>query len=161
MAGKQTVVRNDDVVSDEAIVTDVRSGHQEIFIANFRHTSVGAAAMDCAVLANDIVVPDFDLRLSFRRKRNILGRRTYDCAVPDEISATDRNFGFDYNVRLHDRFLADCYVRPNNGKGSDLGIGANFRIRIDDCGRMNFHVRHVSDLGFDLRIPVTTTRRPL
>jgi hypothetical protein len=117
MAGEQTIVRDDDVVPDEAIMTDVRSGHQEIFIANFRHTSVGAAAMDCAVLANDIVVPDFDLRLSFRRKRNILWRHTYDCAMPDQISATDCNFGFDYNVRLHGRFLADCYVRPNNRKG--------------------------------------------
>ena len=58
--------------------------------------------MDRAVLADNIVVPDFDFRLSFQRKRNILRWHTDDRAVSDEISAADRDLAFDHHVRLHD-----------------------------------------------------------
>ena len=130
-------------------MTDVRSGHQEILVANFRHTSVGAATVDRAVLADDITVPDFDFRLSFRRKRNVLWGHTDDRAMSDEISAADRNFTFDHDVRLHDCLLADCHMRSNDRKRTDLHIGADFCIRIDDCCRMNLLLRHLSD--FDIR----------
>src|SRR4030095_2830769 len=94
VAGQQTIVRDDDVVSNKAIVTDVRAGHQEILVPNFRRTSIGAAPVDRAVLADDITVSDFDTRLSFLGKRNILWRHTDDRAVSDEISTADRNFAF-------------------------------------------------------------------
>ena len=79
-----------------------------------RGAAVGAAAMDRAVLADNIVVPDFDLRLSFRRKRNILRWHTDDRAVSNEISAADRDLAFDHHVRLHDRVVADCHIRSND-----------------------------------------------
>src|SRR6266576_2424290 len=89
MSGQQTIVRDHDIVSDEAIVTNVRSAHQKILVANFRGAAVGAAAMNRAVLADNIVVADFDLRLSFQRKRNILRWHSDDRAVSDEISTGD------------------------------------------------------------------------
>ena len=78
---------------------------------------------------------------------NILRWRTDDRAVSDEISAADRDLAFDHHVRLHDRVIADCHLRPNKRKRTDLHILADFRIRIDDCGGMNFRVRHVSGFG--------------
>src|SRR5436190_11102566 len=114
MSGQQTIVRNDDVVSDEAIVTDVRSAHQKILVANCCGAVVGAASVDRAVLADNIVVPDFHFRPSFWRKRNILRWHTDDRAVSDEISTADRDFAFDHDVRLHDGLPADCYIRPND-----------------------------------------------
>ena len=71
MSGQQTIVRNDDVASDEAIVTDVRSAHQKIVVANFRGAAVGAASMDRAVLADNIVVTDFRSRPRLRSPRAI------------------------------------------------------------------------------------------
>src|SRR5215211_7059135 len=101
--------------------------------------------MDRAVLADDIVVPDFDSRLSFRRKRNILRRRTDNRAVSDEISAADRDLALDHHVRLYGRFLADYHSWPNDREGANLHIGAEPCIWIDDGCRMNLLIRHVSD----------------
>src|SRR5262245_30398815 len=128
-------------------MTDVRAGHKEILVTKFRRTSVGAAAVDRAVLADDIVVSDFDFRLSFRRKRNVLRRHTDDPAVSDGVSAADYNVAFDHDVRLHYRFFADRHMRPNDREWADLHIGGEFRIRIDDCRRVNFRVRHVLDFS--------------
>src|SRR4051812_12706679 len=99
MSGKQTTVRDHNIVSDEAIMANVRSAHQKILVANSCGAAVGTAAVDRAVLTDNIVVSDFDFRLSFQRKRNILRWHTDDRAVPDEISAADRNFSFDHDVR--------------------------------------------------------------
>src|SRR4030095_3333359 len=65
-----------------------------------------------------------------------------------EISATDRDLAFDHHVRLHDSLLADCHLRSNDREGADLHIGADFRIRIDNCCSMNLHVAHLSSWGF-------------
>ena len=68
VTGKQTIVRDDDVVSDDAIVTDMRPRHQKILVADFRRAALGAAAMNSAVFADDVVVADLDLGFSFQRK---------------------------------------------------------------------------------------------
>ena len=44
--------------------------------------------------------------------------------MADEIAGADFDFSFNYDVRLHDRFLADRHLRPNNGKRPDLDAGA-------------------------------------
>ena len=114
MPGQETIVRDDDIVSDEAIVTEVCSAHQKILVSDCCGAVLGAAAVDRAVLADNIVVADFDFRLSFWRKRNILRWDTDNGAVSDEISATNRNLPFDHHVRLHDRVGADCHLWPND-----------------------------------------------
>ena len=37
--------------------------------------------------------------------------------MSNEISAADRDLAFDHRVRLHDRFVADCHIRPNDENG--------------------------------------------
>ena len=81
-------------------MTDVCSAHQKVLVADCCGAAVGAAAVDRAVLADDIVVPDFDFRFSFRRKRNILRWYANDRAVSDEISAADRDVAFDHHVTI-------------------------------------------------------------
>jgi hypothetical protein len=142
---QQTVVRNDYVVSDEAIVTDVRSAHQEIPVTNFCSAPIGAASVDRAVLTDNVVVPNFNFGFSFRRKRNILRWRTNDRAMSDKISAAYCDLTFDHHVRLNDRFVADRCAWSNDRKWTDLDILAYFRLRIDDRSGMNFRLRHVSD----------------
>src|SRR5262249_2769761 len=68
ITGQQTIVRDDDIVSDQAIVAYVRSGHQKIVVADFRRGSFGRAAMNCAVLADYVGVSDLDSCFSFRRE---------------------------------------------------------------------------------------------
>src|SRR5947199_7472214 len=50
MSGQQTIVCNDNVASDNAIVPDVRAGHKKIFATDFGDAAPGTAAMDRAVL---------------------------------------------------------------------------------------------------------------
>jgi hypothetical protein len=85
VTGKQAVVSDDDVVSDLAIMTDVRTSHQKVLITNFCGAGLGGAAMNGAVFTDDVVVADLDLRFSLGRKRYILRRRTDDRAVSDKI----------------------------------------------------------------------------
>jgi hypothetical protein len=39
-------------------------------------------------------------------------------------------------------------MRPNDRERADLYIRGEFRAWIDDCRRVNFCIRHVSDFGF-------------
>jgi hypothetical protein len=99
--------------------------------------------VDGAVLADDVVPPNFNLGVSFWRKRNILRRRADDRAVADEISVSSYDLAFDHHVRLHDGLITNCYVRPNDRKRTDLHIVADSCIRIDDSSGMNLRVSHI------------------
>src|SRR6202035_5222074 len=68
VATQQTIIRDDDVVSDFAVVTDVRPNHEKIVIADFGDASLSAAAMNRAMLANHIFVTNRDIRFAFGRK---------------------------------------------------------------------------------------------
>src|SRR5258707_10416629 len=87
--GQQTIVRDDDVVSNQAIVTDMRACHQEVLIADFGGAPLRAAAMDGTVFTNHVVVSDLDLRFSVRRERKILRRGANNAALSEEISKAD------------------------------------------------------------------------
>ena len=76
----------------------VCSGHQKILIADFRRASLDRAAMNGAVLADDVVVADLDLRFSIRRERNILRRRSDHRAMSNEIADPYCDIAFNDNV---------------------------------------------------------------
>src|SRR6266516_5512853 len=138
MTSQQTIVRDDDVVPDRAIVADVRTDHQEIVISDFGDATLWAAAMNRAVFANHVVVSDLDFRFSFRRERKILRRRANNRAMPDEVVSPDRDISLDDNVRLHDCLLTNHRLWSNHRKRADLYVGANSRARFDKSRRMNF-----------------------
>ena len=66
VTGQQTIIGDDDIISDFAIVADMRACHQEVFVADFSGAALSASAMDRAVFANDVLVADLNLRLPFR-----------------------------------------------------------------------------------------------
>jgi hypothetical protein len=142
VTAQQTIVRDYNVVSDCAVVSDVRSGHQEIFIADFGGASIGCPAMNRAMFTNNIFVPNLDPRFALGGKRKILGRRADDRAMSDKIAVSNQYFALDYGMRLNGCFLADgdvwadYRIRPNLNPTSDL------RLRIDDRSGMNFDVAH-------------------
>src|SRR3981081_1203177 len=105
--GEQTIVRNDDVVADLAVVPDVHANHQEIIVADFGRASLRAAAMNCAVFADDVFITDIDLGFSFGRISKVLRRSPNDRAVTDKILFADRDVAFDNDVRLNSRYVAD------------------------------------------------------
>ena len=153
MPRQQTIVRDNDVVSDDAIVSYMRTGHQEIFIPDLGDCALRAAAVDRAVFADNVVVSNLHSRVSFRRERNVLRRRANHRAVSDKIAAADYDLSFNYDVRPHNCPLADHCMWSNHRKRTDLDINANARVQIDNRRRMNLRVAHLVRISiFEFRI---------
>ena len=132
VAAEQTIIGDDDVVSYFTVVSDVRSGHEKILVADFGHTAFGAAAMDGAMLANDIVVSDRDVGLAFGGKGKVLRRGSDDCGVSNEVSRADRNIRLDHRVRLDYRFFTDNDVCSNHRIWPDRDVIPNLSRWIDN-----------------------------
>jgi len=115
----------------------VRARHQKIIVANSSKAAIGTPTMDRAILANDIVVADHDLRFPVRRKGKILGRRANNRAVSDKIACADRHIAFNDHVRLRDRFITDYHLWPDCRKRPDLDIGADSCAGIHKSRRVN------------------------
>ena len=98
VTAKQTIVGDDDVVADLAIVPDVRAGHKEVFISNFRRASVRAPAMNRAMLANHVLIADFDKCFSVGRKRNVLRRGADDRRMLNHVVGTQCDVRFNDNM---------------------------------------------------------------
>jgi hypothetical protein len=98
VTAEQTIVGDNHIVSNCTVVTEVRSGHQKIFVADYGRAPVRAPAMDGAVFANDVLIANFDPRFSFRRERKILRRRANNGAVSDEITSADDDFSFNHDM---------------------------------------------------------------
>jgi len=115
----------------------MRARHQEILVADFRRAAIGTAAMNRAVLADDVVVSDVDPRLSLRRERNILRRRANDCAVPDEIAVPITTSPSITTCDCTVVFSPITACGPIDRKRADPHIGSDLRIRIDNRSGMN------------------------
>jgi len=61
VTAEQTTVGDDHIVANCAIVTEMRTGHQKILVADYGRAPVRAPAMDGAVFANDILIANLDL----------------------------------------------------------------------------------------------------
>src|SRR5918996_3883948 len=142
VTAEQTIVGNDHIASNCAIVTEMRADHQKIVVADFGRASVCASTMDRAVFANDILIANLDPRFSFWRERNVLRRRANNGAVPDEIVCADRRITFDHNMRLQNCLVANHCFRTNHGKRPDFDIGVDSRTRINKGGGMNLYRSH-------------------
>jgi hypothetical protein len=98
VTAEQTIVGDDRIVSNRAIVAEMRTGHQKIFVADFGRAPFRAPAMDGAVFANDILIADLDPRFSVWRERNVLRRRANHGAVSDEITSADGDFSLYHDM---------------------------------------------------------------
>jgi hypothetical protein len=137
VTGQQTIIRDDDVVPDRAIVANVSACHEKIFVADIGGATLRTTPVNSAVFANDIVVSDLNLRFSFRRERKVLRRRANNGAMSNKIARADRDISLYDNVRLYDCVVTDNGLRPDYREWTDLDIGSDLRIGIDKCRRMN------------------------
>src|SRR3989442_6750732 len=116
-------------------MSDMCACHQKILVANRSGAAFGAPAVDGTIFANNIFVPDVDLRFSFGRKGKVLWRRADDCAMADEIAGADYDFSFDNGVRLNDGSISNSYLRTDHREWTDLGARADLRAWCDNCPR--------------------------
>ena len=113
-------IREDVVVADHAVVSHVNPDHEKVARADARRQSFTVGAVKSAELANDVVVPDFEIAL-LAFELNILRLAADHSMLEDAIAGAETGEPFDYSV------------------GSDLAIWANFDVIFDDGCVMNCH----------------------
>jgi hypothetical protein len=91
----------------------MRAGHEEIPVAQESRAAFRTAAMDGAILANDIAPPDLDCTLRSRIETQILRDRPEYRTMANEIFRADADVAFNHDVRLNNAFLSQ------NDAGSD------------------------------------------
>ena len=107
---QQRAIADDDIVADDAIVSDVRDAHQKTIIADDRGAFRFRAAMHRAVLAKDVAVADPQIAAAVAVELQILW------LMPD------------------DRAHVDLVVPP------DLRVARDIRVGPNPCPRANLHV---------------------
>src|SRR3546814_18839347 len=137
MAGQRGVVDQDAVVANDAVMTDVGVGHDQVMVAQGRFGTIlnGAtvnrhAFADHVVIANDqtgffTFVLEIGRVLAYRRK------------LVDAIVPTDPGRPFEYHMGTNHRNLADFHTWADDRPWADLDIRGQNARRIDDCARVN------------------------
>ena len=139
VARQETVVGDNHLIADGAIVTEMRAHHQEILVSHRGGAALGAAAMNCAILAKHIIVSDLNRCFPVVREGQVLWGRADDATRPDKVAGPDGDESLDNGVRLNDRAAADAHVRPDHRAGSYLGVRRDLGSGSDDCAGMNTH----------------------
>ena len=93
--------------------------------------------MDCAVLANHVVIPDLDARIGIRIEAKVLREGSDDCSVTDAIVFSNANGTGDHGVPLNLCAGTDQDGPINQGIRSDGHIGVKLRLWIDSGTGMN------------------------
>src|SRR4029079_19505537 len=129
VTGEQTIIRNDDVVSDLAIVPKVHADHEKISVPDHGRTVLRGPSMNRAMLSNHVTVANLDTALCGWIEPEILRSSTDEGCMADCIPATDSHRTFEHNMRLNQCPCADDDVvtyhriRPDFDVGADRGCG--------------------------------------
>jgi len=125
IAAQQHIVRDDDLVADNAVVSDMRVDHQKIFIPDLGRAVCRRSAVNGRLLANDVAFADFHPTSRGRRKTNVLRFTSDDCAVPDSIASADGYFPFNHDISADHAIVPDGNGPTNNAVRTDLNLRAN------------------------------------
>src|ERR1051325_5592834 len=118
---ERNFVREDVVVTNNAVVGHVDSDHEKVARADAGCQAFAVGPMKSAELANDVVIADFEIaRLAF--ELNILWLAADHSVLENAVACAEASESFDYSV------------------GTDLAIWANFDVILDDGCRMNGHL---------------------
>ena len=139
MAGKRCRICHDDVVSHDAIVSDVTVGHQKIIIPDHGDSmpSLGAAVQGDK-FPEHVVVADLQVR-RFSLVFEIL-RICSDGAVAVKMaSLADGSPPVDVDMGIQDSAGSNPGLRADDAIGADFGFRGNFSCPVDNCSRMYGH----------------------
>ncbi len=144
VTAEKTVVRDDHLVAEGAIMPEMRAGHEEIVVADAGRGTRGRAPMNGHMLANDIAVADFDRAASPGLETEILRRATDERTVSNLVIRPQANHAFDHGVRLDDSARSDFHFTADARKRPDLDVIAEACAGIDQGGGMDLHSTPVS-----------------
>src|SRR5438270_1052039 len=124
--------------------------HKKVPVADFSDAVFCCPAMNCAVLANQILLADFHSTSGGGRETNVLRLTSDNRAVPDSIAPTDGYFPFNHDICADHTIVSDGNGATNNAMRTDLNVRANLRTRTDNGSQMN-HLKHTCFLEAEVR----------
>ena len=119
--GEADGIGEDDVVAELAVMRDVRVAEQQIVRADARRQILMGAAMDRGVLAEDVVIADFEPgRLA--EVFEILGFPTDGCEGEKLVAAPEFRVSFEHDMRMQDTLVAQLHIRADHAEGADADV---------------------------------------
>ena len=140
--GEAAVVRKDDVVPQLAIVGDVGVAEEKVVGADAGGQLRVGAAMDRAVLAEDVVGADFQCG-GLADVFEILGFPADDGEGEKLVGIPEGGGAFEDDVGVQHAVIAEGHVRTDGAVGADADVPAEFGLGGDDGGG----VYHLPSLG--------------
>ena len=154
VASQRGRIGQDDVIAQDAVVSDVRRDHQKVMVSDFcMSASASGPAMDADELAKNVVGSDRKKCL-FAAEFEILRLKSDSSEWKEMIVLPDGGRPFDNHVRVKSASIADSDAIPNSAVWSDDNIGADFSFGADDGGRVD-HARRFRIADFGIRISET------
>src|SRR5215510_15227678 len=135
---QKSIVGKNNLIAHSAVVTDMRTRHEEIFIADRCRRTRGCTAVNLNVFAKNIVSAYSEVGF-FPFVTFVLGGITQNNARMDFVAFADLRpasqicMRHDSRAALYPDRAFDDDVRAN------LDFGVNFRLGIDNGRRMNAH----------------------
>ena len=152
MSGNHGCIRHDHMVAHDAVVRNMRAGHQQAVAADARFLSRACRAMDARILANRRAVADDRVAL-LTFELQILRLRTDRSELEYTAVLADARPAVDHGMRLDARPRTDLNIRINHGMRADLYILGQCHMIADDGIRSDFHTLGHMRLGaYDRRL---------
>ena len=140
MARERRDIGHDDAMAERAIMRDVAIGENMIVRAYARDFAVTGRAVNRDIFAKRVPVADFRARDAafpfqiLRLQSNARERKNF-------ISFSQLRVAINNDMRMKFTLLAQRDVFADHAVRPDLAAGAEFRLGMDDCGRMD-HFRY-------------------
>src|SRR3984957_4094313 len=175
MAGEGRVIGHDHIISDLAVVRDMRPDHQQAIVADARnHAAAGGAGIDRHVLADRVVAADFERRrlaVIFQILRLVPDRSEWENPRPLADCRPPLNYDMRFEAdaeRQHNMFSDDaigsdddvvrqaCARRDDRG-GMDIWHRQSGLVVQDHRGKNRFRRELSADLGLAFELPDIAT----
>src|SRR5437588_7060081 len=135
--GEGRRVGHDDVVTNQTIMGDVRLGHYEAVIANFREaTAAFSAAMNRYTFANARAAASLSVSL-FAREFQVLRRQADRYEWKQMRFIADTRAAVNHTMRVNGDAVSEKDFIPDHGVGTDRATFADECARADYGRRMN------------------------
>ena len=136
MAAHQRSVGENAVVADHTVMGDVGVGHEEIVVADAHDPRLGCAAVNRHMLAEDIVVADFNPR-RFVIVFEMLRPFAQHCMTIHRVVAAHAQRTDDVDAGAQGAAVANLHFALNDYIGADDDFLADHDFRVEEGGGMD------------------------
>src|SRR6266513_6205937 len=143
VASQRAVVRKNNSISNRAIVRDMAVGEKRATVADARFPFARRATADCDEFAERVFIADFKVS-RFALIFQVLRLLTNRAGGVKFIPRTGAHRSAKRDMLLQPTIRAEHHVRTYYAIGTGDRSGADLCARIDNRGRVNLHVAHLS-----------------